>query len=380
MSRRVQLKFYLLIMTVLALLLAAALLFSGCGGTAQAPLPPEEEVIVEQAAAPIEADFAAEDLPTDPGSQFVYMANVPGAATSVSFDLDGPWNFTSGPTDFTLTIALEEPQDAAKAGGFKTGTFPDASLVAAISWESNRRVGTSATASAAAANYSQPVVDEEGAPGGGLNIYSSNGRITGQIPYDTGDNTSSGNSSGNGSLNNVRGSASLGSTAASGAAASQYGASEDSASEGQYVVSGTEYNFQNKDDTGWRSFGRMGPKERLRSYSDGVNVLKFPMGVGSTWTENYTETEDGRTVDVTAENTVLAMGRVRVPAGAFNNGYLLQNKVTVTSGDTSTVTWDYIWFVPGVGRVAEIVSQPGEKKDVFRTARSFYRLQEYHLP
>jgi len=380
MSRRVQLKFNLLIMAILALLLPAALLLGGCGGSAEAPPPPEEEVIVEQAAAPIEADFAAEDLPTDPGSEFIYMANVPGAATSVSFDLDGPWNFTSGPTDFKLTIALESPQDAAKAGGFQTDTFPDANLVAAVSWASNGRVGTSATASAAATNYSQPADDEEAAPGGGLNIYSSNGRITGQIPYDTGEGASSGNPNSNGALSGARGSASLGSTTASGAAASQYGTSQDNASQGQYVVSGKEYNFQNKDDAGWRSFGRMGPLERLRSYSDGVNVLKFPMGVGSTWTENYTETEGGRVLDVTAENTVLAMGRVRVPAGAFNNGYLLQNKVTVTSGGVSTVTWDYIWFVPGVGRVAEIISQPGEKKDVFRSAKSFFRLQEYHLP
>jgi hypothetical protein len=165
------------------------------------------------------------------------------------------------------------------------------------------------------------------------------------------------------------------SSSAAGSAFSQYGASQT-----QYLVTGSEYNFQDKSADAWRSFGRLGPEERLRTYSTGVNVLKFPMGVGSTWTENYTQTEDGQTVDITAENTVLAEGRVRVPAGAFNNGILLQNKVTVTSGRQSTVTWDYIWFVPGVGRVAEIISQPGEKKEVFHSARSFYRLQEYHLP
>lgn len=360
------------------LLPVVLLLIAGCGDTVELPQEPPDALSIEQAAVTEVGSFVADDLPTDPGSTFLYMTNIPGTAADVSFDLDGPWNFTTGPTAADLTIALMDPAKAPVKA-----SFPDATLVAVTTWSSSSSGSSGSTStSATVTNYAPAAQPEEIAPRDGLYLYSSSDRILGQNPSNTVTNAANSAYSPaparSSSFNDLGSAAAVGGNnagAQSGSAFSQYGASQ-----AQYMVTSSEYNFQDKSDNAWRSFGRLGPEERLRTYSTGVNVLKFPMGVGSTWTENYTQTEDGKSVDITAENTVLAEGRVRVPAGAFNNGILLQNKVTVTSGRQSTVTWDYIWFVPGVGRVAEIISQPGEKKDVFHTARSFYRLQEYHLP
>lgn len=368
-----------------AAFLFMALLFAllaGCGDTAVVQQDPDDSITFEQAPATIMGGLLAGDLPVEPGVRYVYMANTPGTPTDVSFDLDGPWNFTSGPTSATLTIDLDETEKMPGREG-----FPEASLVAVSSWKSNLpTVGPAPTRSAAAASYNnsttQTTEEEEGAPGGGLNIYSANGEIVGQIhlniPVAGTTSTSSSTTSASSAFSGLVSSAAVGVNLPSAQAATAGGAQYSAPS--QTVAAGTEYNYQDISADAWRSFGRVGPEDRLRTYSGGVGVLRFPIDVGSTWTETYTQTEDGNSVDITAENTVLARGRVRVPAGAFNDCYLVQNKVTVSAGRGATVTWDYIWFVPGVGRVAEIVSQPAEKKEVFRTARSFYRLQEYHLP
>jgi hypothetical protein len=140
-----------------------------------------------------------------------------------------------------------------------------------------------------------------------------------------------------------------------------------------------EYNFQSKDDSSWRSFGWSGPGQALRIYSAGVNVLRFPAAAGDSWTENYSQTADGKVMEITAENQVVARNQLTVPAGTYD-AVLLQTKVTATQEGKTTVTWDYIWFVPGIGRAAEIISNPGEGNEVFNTAASFYRLQGFTAP
>lgn len=140
-----------------------------------------------------------------------------------------------------------------------------------------------------------------------------------------------------------------------------------------------EYNFQDKDGSSWRSYGKFGPDGRLRTYSTGVRALIFPAAIGSAWTEAYSEIESGRTINIRAENQVVARNRLTVPAGTFE-AFLLQTRVTSTSDGRSSVVWDYTWFVPGIGRAAEIISLPDESDEVFGNASSFYRLESYRIP
>lgn len=136
-----------------------------------------------------------------------------------------------------------------------------------------------------------------------------------------------------------------------------------------------EYNFQSKDDNSWTAYGRSDEDGRIVSFINPSRAMIFPMSVGDSWVDRYTEVVDGRSTEVTAENTVLAKNLLTVPAGSFD-AYLLQTRVTAKpAGRQTTTTLDYTWFVPGIGRAAEIISLPDEKSEIFETASAFYRLE-----
>lgn len=138
-----------------------------------------------------------------------------------------------------------------------------------------------------------------------------------------------------------------------------------------------EYNFQSKDDNGWTAYGRSDDEGRIVRYENASRAMMLPMAVGDSWVDNYTQVEDSRSTDVTAENTVVAKNRLTVPAGSFD-AFLLQTKVTAKPRSRpETITWDYTWFVPGIGRAAEIISTPDENREVFGEAIAFYRLKSY---
>lgn len=142
---------------------------------------------------------------------------------------------------------------------------------------------------------------------------------------------------------------------------------------------GQEYNFQNKDDTAWRAFGKSAEKSRTVLYSTPSRALVFPVSVNRGWTESYNEIEDGKTVEITSENLVVARNTLTLPAGDFN-AFLLQTRVSAKRSGITNTTLDYTWFVPGIGRAAEIISEPNEKKETFKKARAFYRLKSYMIP
>lgn len=139
----------------------------------------------------------------------------------------------------------------------------------------------------------------------------------------------------------------------------------------------TEYSFQDLDQAAWMAFGRSGREdEQLVVFPSPSRVLVFPATVGKSWTDNFSQYSEGRTIEVVAENTIVAFNSLTVPAGTFN-AFLLQTKITTREGENTATAWDYMWLVPGIGRAAEIVSRPGETDEVFSTAYAFYRLRDY---
>lgn len=262
---------------MLCFLVLAAALAGGCGDKPDEPITfqgeGEQEVSAADESTADEDGVTAVDLPTKIGSRLVYAANKPGTGVDVSFDLDGPWDFTDGPDSLKLTIAQISKETAPGEN-----RFPDATIAARSSWE--------------------PRTDQ------------------------------------------------------------------------------VEYSFQEVNDQAWLSYGHSGRGESMVAYSSPSRILIFPASVGRSWVDVYDQTENGKVAEIVAENSIVAYNKITVPAGAFP-AYLLQRKITsVTDGSTS-VTWDYLWIVPGIGMAAEMVSMPGERLEAFRKAYSYYRLKEY---
>ncbi|MHB8792372.1 MAG: hypothetical protein ACYC6O_03425 [Thermoleophilia bacterium] len=138
-----------------------------------------------------------------------------------------------------------------------------------------------------------------------------------------------------------------------------------------------EYNFQRRDDHSWTAYGRSDEDGRIVTYTNPSEAMIFPISVGDSWVDRYTEVVDGHSTDVIAENKIVARNQLTVPAGSFD-AFLLQTRVTAKPrGRQTTTVWDYTWFVPGIGRAAEIISLPDEKLETFDTASAFYRLESY---
>lgn len=135
------------------------------------------------------------------------------------------------------------------------------------------------------------------------------------------------------------------------------------------------YSFQSLDSDSWLAYGSSGDSG-VALYESPSRALIFPASVGDSWVDKYQQEESGRSVNITAENRIVAFNTLTVPAGTFD-AYLLQIKVTNYGGSKPVVTWDYVWLSPGIGRTAEIISLPAEENDVFDRAYAFYRLEQY---
>ncbi len=142
-------------------------------------------------------------------------------------------------------------------------------------------------------------------------------------------------------------------------------------------ASGNEYVYEGRDDTAWLSYGRVTADGRIITYTSPSKALVFPLTVGDKWNDSYSEETGSQTTVVVAENEVLSRNQLTVPAGTFD-AWLVQTKVTAKSRTTSASTIDYSWYVPGIGRAAEIISLPGEKHTPFKTAQAFYRLKNHN--
>jgi len=266
-------------MYAVALLLLMVLTLSACGNSGYGETPESLTVGAalqsgaETGGAQSDGTLDAADMPLRAGVQLVYDANTPGTPASVDFDIAGPWDFSNGPAQATLTV------DITAAGDAPAGEdFPEAAVAAAASW----------------------------APATAL----------------------------------------------------------------------PEYNFQSIDAGVWRIYGRSFTDGNSTLYTPPSQALIFPLSVGDSWTDSYTEAGAGKPVEVAAENVVLARNQLTVPAGTFD-AWLLRTRVSSVSAGATVSTIDYSWFVPGIGRAAEIISQPGERRDEFTTARSFYRLTSF---
>ncbi|RJQ41817.1 MAG: hypothetical protein C4534_11425 [Gaiellales bacterium] len=138
-----------------------------------------------------------------------------------------------------------------------------------------------------------------------------------------------------------------------------------------------EYVYQSLDESSWRIHGRSdAAAAEVRELAGVSRILLFPLTPGGGWTDSYTETVDGEQRDLTVAYSVLSYGELSVPAGDFD-AFLVQARVTDVGPDDTASAIVYLWFVPGIGRAAEIDSLPGEDDALFSRASAYYRLADY---
>jgi hypothetical protein len=258
-----------------AFFLFLLLVLAGCNND-QSYLPQVEQgqttTIEAGASTQSQPVLTAADLPFSTGTKLVFWANEPGVPAKVDFNLEGPWDFSTGPTFSTLQISFI-PKDTAPNYNF----FPEADIAARLSWEP--------------------------------------------------------------------------------------------------PPSGDEYIFQSLDAASWRSYGKS-DSQGATIYSMPSQALLFPAGVGKNWVSAYTRNQHGSNLEVLESCQIVSFNKLTVPAGTFD-AFLIQVRVAAKSGENSTINWDYIWIVPGLGRAAEIVSQAGEEDPLFNTAYAVYRLKSF---
>lgn len=136
-----------------------------------------------------------------------------------------------------------------------------------------------------------------------------------------------------------------------------------------------EFNFESLDNSSWRSYGSTSAG-RVAVNSEPPRALIFPAAVGTAWNNSFTRTENGEVTEIAEANRVVGHNSLTVPAGTFD-AYLLETRVIATEGGTSTMTLDYLWLVPGLGRAAEVISLPNDNSESLEQAYAFYRLRSY---
>ena len=130
----------------LGVLLVGMTMLAGCGDSASNDKTSAGDTLQLEAGAGIatvsdsdsldeSAAFKAGDLPVDAGRQLVYAANAPDKTATIYFDLDGPWRFSSGPEQASLTM-----NTITKDNSPGSSEFPEAAFVIASSISTNAGV------------------------------------------------------------------------------------------------------------------------------------------------------------------------------------------------------------------------------------------------
>lgn len=125
---------------LLALFLLLTAFMWGCGDDEQAAVESAlesggQDIQVEQGLSSLDEEaFTSADLPLATGTVLEYGASLPGARTQVSFDIDGPWDFSRQTASATLTTEYIDLDDSPAAE-----EFPGAALVSRYSWKGSTR-------------------------------------------------------------------------------------------------------------------------------------------------------------------------------------------------------------------------------------------------
>lgn len=233
------------------------------------------------------SELTAEDIPLKEGTKYETYANDPGKTPNVrvSFNLEGPWDFSKGPTDIVMKSVIIKKNKTADAK-----QFPEAKLAEKI-------LPSSLTA--------------------------------------------------------------------------------------RFTV----YNFTTLSDQALLLYGQSSapgvPEFKPRKYDRPERLLKFPLKVGTRWSDTFQVAGEPPTM-VTADKKVISQGTVVLPAGTFRDCFLIQIKRTsrrpLEGKELESKQIIYVWWAPGVGPVAWIIGPSDGIEEKFNQADYFFRLKSYEVP
>jgi hypothetical protein len=148
------------------------------------------------------------------------------------------------------------------------------------------------------------------------------------------------------------------------------------------LSNGTVTQFESKNETAVYDYGHtaditvFGRNVYIYTYNAPNLMVHFPIKVGKTWRCDYELFENGKSVGtMQKEKTVVSKNTIHVPAGTYEDAYLVQVKGINSTTGTPFTYIAYIWYVPYIGEVASIESLNNEKNEVFAQASSFKRLK-----
>jgi hypothetical protein len=120
-----------------------------------------------------------------------------------------------------------------------------------------------------------------------------------------------------------------------------------------------------------------GPQQTELTYATPIDVLRFPLGLASSWTQSSSVSGQALGIFVTASDsytfTVDARGTTKVGAGAFDTLRLRVN-YQETFGLSVTTRITYLHLAECYGAVARLRSQDNEQSASFTMATEYRRL------
>lgn len=153
------------------------------------------------------------------------------------------------------------------------------------------------------------------------------------------------------------------------------------------TTSFTTYNFTTLGEQALFLYGQSSapnvPEFKPRKYDRPERLLKFPLKVGTRWSDTFQVAGEPPTT-VKADKKVVSQNTVVLPAGTFRGCFLIQIKRTtkrpVDEQEVGNKQIIYVWWAQGVGPVAWIIGEPNGVKETFKQADYFFRLKDYEVP
>lgn len=128
-----QLRRYLIPALVLLFLAASLsaffLLRDNRSGSQDASEVSSQTDVTVEAGAQVVGSINADDLPLEPGMEYIFASNLPGREADVDFTLEGPWDFSDGPEQLTFTMSTVNIDNAPQSDYFN-----DASVAVYSVW------------------------------------------------------------------------------------------------------------------------------------------------------------------------------------------------------------------------------------------------------
>ncbi len=145
------------------------------------------------------------------------------------------------------------------------------------------------------------------------------------------------------------------------------------------IIEGTLFIFYFQDEQVRQQLGTYlvtsQGQEMWTKYNPPMTILKFPLELSNTWSEEVTLTNSqGFVQNITRQAIVRWVDSITVPAGSYPEASMIQYFDIFRADEMSYREIYYAWYVPDVGLVAFMKSFQNETQPAFSRAVEFGRM------